>query len=193
MTEKPLDQFNQSSEEKMEEEYYRHIDEMREKYIEEIKGKLSDIEKLPDDVFVYFNYQYKYRPQNSEELFSAREAAGALKFWLGNEMVDINGLQVKVFSEEEAEAFKERKEREYMQSIEENEHGSVDLKPDSKNKENKETPIISVSREDLEDIALWAEMGHGSLTNINNPDGAKTMLGRIKFKVDELLEGRGED
>lgn len=68
---------------------------------------------------------------------------------------------------------------------EEGEHFAREYRKDRE--EDKETPTVSVSRDDLEEMASWAQMGEGSLSNINDPEGAKKMFLAIHNKVNELL------
>lgn len=93
-------------------EYSRAVQAEFQEYLRGIERKLHAIEKLPDDTPILFVYQYKSRDHITEELTSAKEAVEILKNWLKDDLVDINGLEVKVFSEEEARLFKESKERE---------------------------------------------------------------------------------
>lgn len=133
------------------------------------KKILGDLKKLPDDAQVLFRYQYKYRPQLSEELYSAKKAASMLEHWLENGLADMHDLEVEILSEEQAREHKNGKEKENEE-------------------ERKEAQTISISKDDLEDIALWAQMGEGSIVNMNDPDGAKQMLREIWRKARKLLD-----
>lgn len=87
----------------------------------EVKRMLQAMEKTSDDAFLYVNYQYKYRPQETEELMPKEEAIVFLKRYSeGDDMGIYHGFHhIEIFSAKQARRYEERKAVESRQAQEE--------------------------------------------------------------------------
>ncbi len=97
------------------EEWAMELERRRTEDVNKAKRVLQEIEKARDDAFLHVSYQYKYRPQYTDELLSKEDAIEFLKRYSEDpgDLQIFNGFNsIEILSAEEGRKYKEEEKKE---------------------------------------------------------------------------------